>query len=87
MAQQDEPSQKACIYKLKKPTDYSIKQAPPVSNTGGTSAMNEIDDKFLQVRVKSFDYMQKKATAIFFYDFTSTIETLLLREKLLEKEK
>ncbi len=31
--------------------------------------------------------MQKRATAIFLYDFTSTIETLLLREKLLEKEK
>ena len=50
-------------------------------------AVNQADDKFLQIRVKSFDFMQKRATAIFFYDFTSTIETLLMRDKLLEKEK
>ena len=31
--------------------------------------------------------MQQSAIAIFFYDFTNTVQTLLLREKLLEKEK
>lgn len=37
--------------------------------------------------MNSLEYLQQSAIAIFFYDFTNTVQTLLLREKLLEKEK
>ena len=48
---------------------------------------HSIDEKFYQVRVKSLEFLQKNAIAIYFYDFTATIQALKLNKMLLEKEK
>ena len=50
MAQQDEPHQKNCIFKV-------------------TSKTTEME-KFYQIRVKSREFLQKSATAIYFYDIS-----------------
>ena len=44
-------------------------------------------EKYYQVRVKSRVYLQKQATAIYFYDFTSQIKSIELGEQLLKQRK
>ena len=71
MTQRDEPNQKNCIFKLKKKQTTSTKPT----------------EKYCQIRVKSIDFLQKPATAIYFYDFTSQIAAMELGSKLLQQEK
>ena len=44
-------------------------------------------EKFYQIRVKSIEFVQKRATAIYFYDCTSQIMAMELNGKLISKEK
>ena len=44
-------------------------------------------EKFYQIRVKSIEFVQKRATAIYFYDCTSQIMAMELNVKLISKEK
>lgn len=44
------------------------------------------DEKFFQIRVKSIKFLQKKATAIYFYDVTNHIRSLKLSSKVLQQE-
>ena len=71
MTQRDEPQQKNCIYKLKKQQGVNTKST----------------EKFCQIRVKSIDFLQKPAIAIYFYDFTSQIAAMELGSKLHSQEK
>ena len=40
--------------------------------------------KYTQIRVKSIEFCEKKATAIYFYDMTNHIESLQLEDEVLE---
>ena len=71
LIQCDEPKQKNFVYMLS--TDATDK----------TSAV----EKFYQIRVKSIEFVQKRATAIYFYDCTSQIMAMELNVKLISKEK
>ena len=71
LTQQDEPNQRNCIYKLK-----------PVS----PPANGESVENYTQIRVKSADFLQQDATAVYFYDFTNQFQALSLGSKLLEQE-
>ena len=62
MAQQDEPDQKNCVFKLKK----------------GSNGL----EKFFQIRVKSIQFLQRHATAVYLYDITNHIKSLELGAKL-----
>lgn len=42
--------------------------------------------KFTQIRVKSIEFLEQKATAIYFYDMTHHIESLELESKVLEQK-
>lgn len=61
LAQQDEPNQKNCV--------YSVKFDEPAGNRNDEEAIGQVE-KFFQVRVKSLEFLQKKATAVYFYDVT-----------------
>ena len=56
LTQQDEPHQRNCIYKLK-----PLEQADNASNK----------ENYTQIRVKSTEFLQQPATAIYFYDYTN----------------
>ena len=43
-------------------------------------------DKFTQIRVKSIEFQEKKATAIYFYDMTHHVESLKLESEVLEQK-
>ena len=63
LAQKDEPDQTNCIFKVKKDAAVS---------GGGTS------EKFYQIRIKSINFFQKQATAVYMYDITNQIQALEL---------
>ena len=67
LAQIDEPDQKNCIYNIKRTTN---------------AVLGEEMEKFFQIRVKSMQFLQKNATAIYFYDLTSQFEWIKLTGKL-----
>ena len=67
LAQIDEPDQKNCIYNIKRTTN---------------AVLGEEMEKFFQIRVKSMQFLQKNATAIYFYDLTSQFESIKLTGKL-----
>ena len=74
LGQQDEPKQKNCIYQLKKwsgPEDDPLRR--PI-------------EKFYQMRVKSIDFLQTQAVAVYFYDFSTQVNMLKLKEELIIKE-
>ena len=76
LAQRDEPKQKNCIFKLKQ-------QQLQRARDGSTKPV----EKYYQIRVKSIDFLQKSATAVYFYDFTNQIMSMELSGKLLKQEK
>ena len=44
-------------------------------------------EKFFQIRVKSIEFLQKSAIAIYFYDLTHQVKINQLSSELLFKEK
>ena len=70
--QKDEPNQRGCIYRLK----------TKVKNSKGTKSKKKKRDvsnetlleKYFQIRVKTTEFMQKQAVAIYFYNFTSQFD-------------
>jgi len=74
LAQVDEPSQKTCIYQMAMPI-----RASESKSSGDYSSKN---DKFIQIRVKSIDFHEIDAIAIYFYDVTHHVESQrLMQEK------
>ena len=71
LMQQDEPNQRNCIYNLKQ----IDKQA------GADHA-----ESYTQIRVKSTEFLQQDATAVYVYDYTNQFQALSLGSKLLEQE-
>ena len=71
LIQNDEPKQKNFVYMLS------------ADATDKTDAV----EKFYQIRVKSIEFVQKRATAIYFYDCTSQLMATELNGKLISKEK
>ena len=55
LAQRDEPRQRNCIYLLRKESETSDELS---------------EEKYFQIRVASIDFLQKPATAVYFYDLT-----------------
>ena len=45
----------------------------PTQESLNSAANPRIGEKFYQVRVKSLEFLQKSAIAIYFFDFTATI--------------
>lgn len=43
--------------------------------------------KYYQISVKSIEFLQESATAVYFYDFTDSVKTLQLKEELLRMER
>ena len=64
--QKDAPNQRSCIYKLQ--TMVKNKRS---KNRDGNEAQKILADKYFQIRVKTTEFMQKRAVAIYFYNFTS----------------
>lgn len=71
MMQKDEPNQRSCIYKLKASSTQSIK----------AEEQRNIVEKYFQIRVKSTEFMQKRAIAIYFYNFTPQLDSFSKRLK------
>ena len=42
--------------------------------------------KFMQIRVKSIDFLEEKATAIYFYDMTDHVQSMKLESEVLEQK-
>ena len=89
----DEPVQKACIYRIPQTThiskvsraeDVSLAKARQGSSSRPAETEPETINKFTQIRVKSIQFMEQKATAIYFYDMTHHIESLKLESEVLE---
>ena len=45
------------------------------------------EEKFYQIRVKSREFLQKSATAIYFYDISQQVKAIKLGDKLIRQEK
>ena len=76
--QVDEPHQRSCIYKTR------VK-----AKTKDNSAEEKTDGfvtKFSQIRVKSINFLEENAVAVYFYDMTHHIEALSLETKM-QKER
>lgn len=43
-------------------------------------------NKFTQIRVKSIEFMEESATAIYFYDMTHHIESMRLESQILDEK-
>ena len=67
MMQKDEPNQKSCIYKMQ------TKRLVP--DAQGKGQREEIVEKYFQIRVKSVEFMQKRAIALYFYNFTWQLQS------------
>ena len=52
VAQKDEPNQRNCIYQV----------------LGSRSALEEGSTRYSQIRVKSIDFLEEKAIAVYLYD-------------------
>ena len=39
--------------------------------------------KFMQIRVKSIDFLEERATAIYFYDMTDHVQSMRLQSEVL----
>ena len=50
------------------------------------SETNDLE-KFYQIRVKSREFLQKSATAIYFYDVSQQVKAFQLGDKLIRQEK
>ena len=74
--QVDEPHQKSCIYKTR---------VQPKKE--GNSDEHEDVTKFSQIRVKSINFLEQDAIAIYFYDMTHHIEALSLEKKVQEQRR
>lgn len=72
-AQEDEPeqAQRNCIYRVNQGASKVIQ-----NNTLSLAPLNQSKNKFTQIRVKSIDFMEESATAIYFYDMTHYVEAL-----------
>lgn len=68
MSQKDEPNQKNYVYKL---------LAATAEGRG-----ERTEPKFFQIRVKSINFFQKSATAVYFYDISSQVKSLQLGAQL-----
>ena len=44
-------------------------------------------EKFYQIRVKSREFLQKSATAIYFYDISQQVKAFKLGDKLIRQDK
>ena len=76
-AQLDEPAQaqRNCIYRVtQRGEKLTDKLNGPEKN------------KFTQIRVKSIDFMDKSATALYFYDMTHHVDSLRLESQVLESK-
>ena len=64
--------------------DVSLAKARQGSSNLHAETEPETINKFTQIRVKSIQFMEQKATAIYFYDMTHHIESLKLESEVLE---
>ena len=71
MSQKDEPDQKNCIYQVR--------------STPRLFALEEVQTKYSQIRVKSINYLDSSAVAVYFYDFTQHIKSQQLLTKYLDQ--
>lgn len=69
--QEDEKKQKQCIYKLQKENEVA-----------------EVEEKnrFKQVRVKSIEFEEEFAIAVYFYDFSHHMESMKLQGEIIEQK-
>ena len=65
--QKDAPNQRSCIYKLQ----TMVKKTKGAKGRDGNKAQETLTEKYFQIRVKTTEFMQKRAVAIYFYNFTS----------------
>ena len=80
IAQRDEPEQNHCVYKFEAKSSES-------SRTGEQSESIAPVHSYYQIRVKSVQFCQKPATAVYFYDLSSHVTSLQLSKKLLKQVK
>lgn len=73
-SQEDEPQQRNCIYRLRK----------NVQNLESEDV--EFIENYTQIKVKSTEFLQQSATAVYFYDYTNQFKALQLGSKVLEQE-
>ena len=76
MIQQDEPNQKSCIYKLSAADNKESSSRPVPAKKR----------RFTQVRVKTINFKDEQAHAIFLYDMTHHVESLKLETELVKQQ-
>ena len=76
MMQKDEPNQRSCIYKLKT-------KVAKGGQTISDQVQYDVIEKYFQIRVKTTEFNQKRAVAIYFYNFTPQLDSFnkSLKEK------
>ena len=81
-AQLDEPAkaQRSCVYRVAQ--DY----AKPENELVRIPKITQTKNKFIQIRVKSIDFLETNATAIYLYDTTHEVESLKLESEVLESK-
>ena len=79
--------QKYCIYGLRK-QDSSTGAANFASgNSKSVDASSTGDiEKFFQIRVKSIEFLNKPAIAVYFYDVTKQVDSIKLGTELKQQE-